>query len=328
MPRSGDVLVLCLGLIALFTVGYLCWRIVGAVRKRSTRRPRAMQRTERIGVATVESSRLRTSAKPREVTSTKSTATFLAAGAPTTVQGFRIDKGLIYVGQSLPRPGSEHQDDRCLINPSLPVSKNEEDPDGQSMPYWPSYAEITPAARRTYLKWHADGRQDPNIGIGYVFLHLYGLERRALFDKSAADIPAIVDDLRALLSVYGSNASFQRHASNLLDALRLDTGLSQSLPEPAVDLAQSYDIPFPVKVGLGRLLASGSPIGAKDALVWALASSGGLRTPAIRCFRELCRLWQLRFDIAWPNGLQLAAPKRKLRLRYQSAAGTFTTDVT
>lgn len=328
LPRSGDVLVFYLGLIAIFTVGYLCWRIVGAVRWRRAQSPRAMQRTARSRIATIESGRLPASAKTPEAPSTKSAATFLAAGAPATVQGFRIEKGLIYVGRSLPRPGSEHQDDRCLINPSLPISKTAEDLDGQSMPYWPSYAEINPTARRSYLKWQADGRHDPNIGIGYVFLHFYGLERRALFDKSTEDIPAIVGDLRALLSVYGSNASFQRHASDLLDALRLNTRSFPALPQPAVDLAQSCDIPLPVKVGLGRLLASGSPVGAKEALVWALATSGGLRTPAIRCFRELCQLWQLRFDIAWPNGLQIAAPKRKLQLRYQSAADTFTADVT
>jgi hypothetical protein len=61
------------------------------------------------------------------------------------------------------------------INPKLPISSAQADVRGNSMPYWPSYASITPFARRAFLEWMAGGRKDPAYGISYVFLFLYGL---------------------------------------------------------------------------------------------------------------------------------------------------------
>ncbi|MCK7473355.1 MAG: TerB N-terminal domain-containing protein [Rhodopseudomonas palustris] len=33
------------------------------------------------------------------------------------------------------------------------------DVSGSSMPYWPSYADIQPRARRAFIDWMASGRQ-------------------------------------------------------------------------------------------------------------------------------------------------------------------------
>jgi hypothetical protein len=46
------------------------------------------------------------------------------------------------------------------------------------MPYWPSYGDISPAARRAFLDWLSTGRQDSTYGIGHVFIFFYGLEHR------------------------------------------------------------------------------------------------------------------------------------------------------
>ena len=49
------------------------------------------------------------------------------------------------------------------------------------MTYWPSYSEISSAARTAYVDWLASGRR-PGAHIGYVFLFFYGIERRVLVD--------------------------------------------------------------------------------------------------------------------------------------------------
>ena len=72
------------------------------------------------------------------------------------------------------------------------------------MSYWPSYSDIDPGCRATYLEWLANGRRDPDIDIGYVFLFFYGLERRVFFDAqhsstARSEIPKLLNEVEELL---------------------------------------------------------------------------------------------------------------------------------
>src|ERR1019366_10395280 len=118
-----------------------------------------------------------------------------------------------------------------LIDPSKPVARWAVAFDPASIPYWPSYSTITPAARHAYLKWHATGRSAAAAPISFAFLYFYGLERRVLHDygsqtERGEEYQAILGEVRRLLEVYGENNSFRRYASAFLE-------MSQTIHHPA-----------------------------------------------------------------------------------------------
>ena len=82
---------------------------------------------------------------------------WLAKDERTQIHDLLIPGGLIYVGASLTKI-SRYGVEPALINPRLPIAVSDQHAD---MPYWPSYSEISPAARGGYLLWLSGGRQSP-----------------------------------------------------------------------------------------------------------------------------------------------------------------------
>ena len=69
--------------------------------------------------------------------------------------------------------------------------------------YYPSYQNLPPSQRRTYLEWLGMGRRDPRPeqrALGYLFLFFYGIERRIILDKDRD--PALIEELMAVLKHY------------------------------------------------------------------------------------------------------------------------------
>ena len=81
----------------------------------------------------------------------------------------------------------------------------------ERLPYYPSFSQISPEGRASYLNWLSSDRTDPNVDIGYVFLYFYGLEFRAVFeDKNHQEI---YKELIRLRNIYSSkNHSFNTYA--------------------------------------------------------------------------------------------------------------------
>lgn len=220
--------------------------------------------------------------------------------------------------------------DPALINPGLRTSSARPDVSGQYMTYWPSYSDIAPTSRAAYLDWLAGGRRDPSAYIGYVFLFLYGLERRILLDaqqlpSARTDIAVIAEELQALLEVYGSNRSFRGYASSLLDIAPWASGLPFSLDELAPPPAQpGYDYPLTLKVALGAMAKAGRPVPAEWALCWIRSTPGGAgRTPAERCAAEFDELFRVRYRERFGDGLALKPSKTRLVLNYRPASAGF-----
>lgn len=218
----------------------------------------------------------------------------------------------------------EGRRDHSRIDPSLPVNPRG-DPVGDTLSYWPSYANLDPRARWTYLDWVSRGRSDPAIPIGYVFLFLYGLEQRLLVDDERDEAEEIFAEVRRLLAIHGGNYSFQGYAARFL-------ALSPIYEErddgpPTADCASSWDaeLPLDVRLRLGERLRDGVPFDADDALCWVLALPDvHLRTPGQRCFDELRALWSKRFAERHPEGLKIRTPKAIVRHEYRAASGTFS----
>ncbi|KGE64073.1 MULTISPECIES: TerB N-terminal domain-containing protein [Pseudomonas] len=264
------------------------------------------------------------------ISSQKADARWVPAGEVVEVAGFSLPGGMFYMGNTL---GSSHDaQEPSLINPKLRIAKNYVDLNERLMSYWPSFHSITPQARRGYLQWLAGGRNDPLADTGYVFLFFYGLERRALIDpiydsKVNNEVPLIVDEVRRLLSIYRGNGSFRGYAEGFLDYLgnrAVDANLYLGLPPSVAE--HSYEMPLPLRIGLGQHASNKHPLNADWALAWAMADPNiSKRTPVIRCKDVFSRLFKLKYENAYPAGLTLAQNKTKLKASYRPASAVIKT---
>ncbi|VVP42834.1 hypothetical protein PS900_04960 [Pseudomonas fluorescens] len=254
----------------------------------------------------------------------KSDTRWVPADESVSVAGFSLPGGMLYVGSALGRYDAQEP---SLLNPKLRIAKSYVDIEERLMSYWPSFHSISPEARRAYLQWLEGGRRDPLADTGYVFLFFYGLERRALVDAVSdpqvkAEIPLIVKEVQRLLDIYGDNRSFRGYAEGFLDYLgnqTLDPKLYLGPPPDAV--AYSYEMPLPLRIGLGQHAANKRQLDANWALAWALADPNiSKRTPVTRCKEVFAALFKLKYASAHPTGLMLAQNKTKLKASYRPAS--------
>lgn len=122
-------------------------------------------------------------------------ARWVLPGEMITVAGVAISGGHIYLGQRIKLSGQESGgyyddgseasliDDTCKIKPTSYLYED------SSLGYWPSFSSLSPEARGAYVSWLSSDRSDPSCPIGYVFIYLYGLERKALVDSADQNFP-------------------------------------------------------------------------------------------------------------------------------------------
>ena len=251
-------------------------------------------------------------------------ATWFPAGAHVGVAGASILGGFVYVGSRLPSSSNSSEPDNCLVDPRLTVARRADVV--QPLPYWPSYARITPGWRRAYIDFLAGSRSDPSTPIGLVFLYFYGLERRALIDRATSELDAITSEVRRLATIYGANQSFRHYADELLaamDILREGDGWTPSF-EPAAT------VPIRQRVALGRHAAEGRPIDPELLLsVTMTHPETRVRTPARRALPILRKVFATKLAEAYPSGLVVKRVKtmKALSLPYRAASSSFTVDV-
>lgn len=249
---------------------------------------------------------------------------WIPASHPAEVAGVRIPGGMVYVGSFLKAPSGA--DEPCLIDPDKSVAARGDFTVKQT-PYWPSYSQITPSARRAYLNWLADGRRNPSADIGYVFLFFYGLERRALVDASndkaaELDLPAIAKEIRELLEVYGpTSGSFRSYASNLLNTIEFANYPPRLYAEPIPLFTRGYELPLHLRIALGQVATDGVAVAPRLALAWArCAPEIEFRTPATRCAEEFDKLFVERYLQTYGDGFVLPKNKTRLKLVYNPAS--------
>lgn len=258
--------------------------------------------------------------KPRGV----GPARWLSSNETVAVAGIHLTGGMLYVGTSLPTPYGKN--DPCLIDPNKSVASRGDFTESLGG-YWPSYSEISKEGRRAYLNWLADGRQHPEADIGYVFLYFYGLERRAIVDAAKdaaaqADWPLIGQELRRLLGIYGEkSSSFKRYATELLSWIEVSTYDGKLYLRPVPVFAKTWEVPLYIRLALGRAAMDGAPVPAPLALAWAkLEPTISLRTPATRCPDEFDKLFLLKYQQEFGEGMPLPRNKTKLKFVYRPAS--------
>lgn len=249
------------------------------------------------------------------------------------IAGHTITSGCLYVGTSMSAditfgarndPTNQHADsnrwyyvnwttqhstDPALINPDLPVAARNPDTFGQYIGYWPSYSSINPECRLAYLQWLADGKEDPNVNIGYVFLYLYGLERRIVGDMPTdREILTIIEEVERLRGIYSSNHSFNGYSSQLVQAAKLvltwRANAELAGTTSAIDTPDSDEIRQ--LIALAREMRKDTPLSFEWAMVgYFYASGASLRIAATRARAMFLTVMKKRFERKWPEGLKL-----------------------
>lgn len=257
-------------------------------------------------------------------------ARWVLPGEVTTVGGVKITDGNFYFGQRMKPAGqsmNSYYDDgseASLIDGMLKIYPKPYLYEDNSLGYWPSYSSLSPDARGAYLNWLASDRHDAACPIGYVFIYLYGLERKALVDSrdnntSGAEFRTLFNEVCRLRSVFIENRSFRNYSSQLLEAmsiLRPDVGLVDVLDR---DLSSSKGMLF--KLALAKAVDAGVPVSADLALTWVTNHTEySLRTPARRCAKEFAALFKRHYTLKYGEGMVVKPNKTRLRLDYTPAS--------
>jgi len=219
--------------------------------------------------------------------------------------------------------------DPSLIQPGLSVARTLPVVEEMKLPYWPSYAEISPAQRARYLSWLGGGRSDPSIDQGYIFIFFYGMEYRVLRELLSSnewshELDSILAELRRLRQVYPRSASFQGYCRSLvqfLECFRADvTGARIPLP---VMRARVDGTPLDLRFGLGQIVKAGEPIPADWALAWAYAERRiDFKTAAQRCRTEFAQLFKLRYAERFGDGIRVKPDGTTIRVEYRPASSS------
>jgi TerB N-terminal domain/TerB-C domain len=252
--------------------------------------------------------------------------------ADKTVQVDRYTiPGLVYVGDGLMSLRSADQTEPCLIRPKLKVQCPYPDYQGTQMPYYPSYTQMKPASRSAYLEWLSTGRRKPTVAMCYVWLFLYGLERRVFHDFLAltsdhyqTELDQIIAEVEQLEKLYGDRSYgmsgvFGHQTKPFLDLCRALR--NQPLYE-TLNLLEAN--PLAVQIGLGQLLQQGRSIPADWAIAWwSRLGKRQLRLAATRCFNEFQALFRVRYAQQYGEGLKIEPGKVMLKIEYQPTNHSF-----
>lgn len=245
---------------------------------------------------------------------------------------------MVWVGSSMAHQYGRA--DPALINPTLPVDVAHPDWAAAGVDYWPSYADLTAQQRAAFLAWLSHGRRAPGAAISYVFLFLYGLERRVLdllnpnsqpTSAEVAELVQIRDELAGLRATYavptGSDHpanSFDRYCGALVDLIDSVLAATQPPLPPVPDyVARTWEVPLTMKVALSRIVASNQAIPVEWALAWAwMHPDVYTRTPQRRCQDEFDALFRARYAARHSDGLRVQPGSDPITLEYHGASTT------
>lgn len=251
-------------------------------------------------------------------------ARWYPAGESVQIGGVTIADGLVYVGRAGANEYGEPSEP-SFIDPKLPATRPASDSAQRDLGYWPSYATISASDRGGYLDWLASGRRARSVPIGYVFLFMYGLERRVIVDsaQSGRDLDAIRWEMGQLLETYGDRDSFARYGErfvDLLDYLQFVRQPAETRQPPALDGGR-WNTPSALKLQIGWFAQTSTPVPVDWALAWVWYNPEiNLRTPATRASVEFHALFRELYREKHGHGLVVKPLKRQLSTQYYAAS--------
>lgn len=233
-----------------------------------------------------------------------------------------IPNGMIYIAD---HPGSAFHNDPSIIRRGEVVHAGAV----EKLRYYPSWEALQPAQKHAYLAWLASGRTAPVSDPGYIFVFLYGLERRLFIDlvprlhanDAHTETRQIQSEVEALIDRYGDlTRSLVDHGTRFLDVLEVLAATHHTEPRfslPTLSTARSSP-PLALRAVIGISSRDQLPLSANWALAWAwFFPETRLRTPAHRCHAELRSLFGIRYQETFGAGLIPRAAASEIRMTYQ-----------
>ncbi len=251
-------------------------------------------------------------------------ARWYPAGEAVQINGVTIPDGLVYIGSAGANEYGEPSEP-SFIDPKLPATQSAGNSAQRDLGYWPSYARISASDRGGYLGWLASGRRARSVPIGYVFLFMYGLERRIIVEsaQSGRDLDAIRWEMGQLLETYGDHDSFARYGErfvDLLDYLLFVQQPAETRQPPVLDGGR-WNTPSALKLQLGWFAQTSTPVPVDWALAWVWYNPEiNLRTPATRASVEFRALFRELYREKHGQGLVVKPLKRQLSTQYYAAS--------
>lgn len=264
---------------------------------------------------------------------------WIRARQKVKIGGYEIAHGMIYVCHRVTttrqrgEPASRDYDiehiervGRIAIDPTLPIASRAADLRGESLPARPSYADISPPARATYLNWLASERSDKRIGGGYVLLYFYGLEHRFFVDSPPdEEKTSLLDEVKRLFKVYGNDRALRRHLAALIEIAGhvLRHKLSPRF------MKHGDDMPYDLRAAIGILLRNGQALPAEWLLSWYVCHPDTKLPPsARRVSPELKALFIQLYTAKFPQGLPIPIQQlQPLQVVYSAASGVFRANI-
>ncbi|SEA77858.1 tellurite resistance TerB family protein [Paraburkholderia sartisoli] len=255
--------------------------------------------------------------------STSSTR-WIMPGETVDIDDLSIGRGFFYVGDfRRARPGPV---DACVVDTGAPLAPEATDPAVDIGVLPPGYATLSGEERRTYLEWLASSRRKSDIHTRYLFLHLFGFERRVLIDGAAGKVSAAEYEemTRELLRMLNLDAdySWQRHVRNLLDIIGLMAARTGKVydQKPPNGSATGYQVPLNVRVAFGQAALDRHPVPAGWALAWVKLDPMMIRRAAVaRCPDEFDRVFMRRYRERSQEGMLVPVNRTRLNVLPQPA---------
>jgi uncharacterized tellurite resistance protein B-like protein len=213
----------------------------------------------------------------------------------------------------------------AAVDVRLPVAQIAYVPSSRELGYWPRYDGLTPGQRRIYLEWLASGRAVAPPELGYTFLFIYCLERRALVDQS--DQKHIFDEIFRLRRLYANSGqsysrSFDSYTSSFLwflIARHPDLFLLKRV-QPLME-ATRFWTDDNLSIALGWFCHHQLPLPAWAAFMVAAELPQSRRSIVIkRVPEELNQLFCCRYREQFGDGIVLKSAKRDRRVMYRPSS--------
>jgi len=154
--------------------------------------------------------------------------------------------------------------------------------------------------------------------IGYLTHSFYGMKRRALRDTNGSisaqkDLPAIIDGVKQLLSIYGEKSPFHASANQFLEGLQVSPTTGLLYLNWPMSCSYIEGIPLSLAVSLSQMTTDSVPLPVEGGLVWVSMMYMYQKNPLRNEFWEL---FKIRYKEKFREGLKLELGNKKLHDMY------------
>lgn len=246
----------------------------------------------------------------------RNTPTFIGIEQQIKIAGYTLDDPLIYVINSDKYINADSSL-ICLKAKIGPPAKILNDKLG----YYPQTARLEPYQLGNYIEWLSNGRNNPEIDMGYVFLFFYGLERRVLVDGK--DIVPIGNELIRLMKTYRTSGSLITYASRLLSYLVMLKKLkpTEKLITKLLDFQDGYIDDYLQIMLHGYLAKNNLPMPYDWALRFCAQDKRVKRSKITDDVSdEFTKLFEKKYKEKYGSGIQLKVSSKDYSIDYKPAS--------